>query len=195
MKISNIFNIILFICIQLILSDCMDRNKPKGFLLQRFEIIDIQLDSLVSNFINENANKKESEAIIIILRIFNCAPEFIFTITPKEYLSESFIYENTKRIVGFIELKNEQILLLSNESNKTEFEMDFYKFILPTQEQSCIPYVYFPEMQYNAYVDGTPYPPSIFDPKYYYFAYKDGQMVSIDYDKPVLIDSLECKND
>lgn len=183
-------NRILFFCIGFMLviglSACKKESKPNGFILQKFKIINNQLNSLI-NSIKDSAyiSKEANNVIILELGIHDSAPEFCFTSTKKDKLNEYFIFSSNSRIVGYIEDKSRltEIIVLSDINNLMDFEMIFYKFLIPTKEKKYFEYIYFPDDQYIVKENGKGYPPPFFDPYFYYYTYKGNRIVPVIHDR------------
>ncbi len=177
----SVTGVIVAICIGLTV--CKDVNK--GTTLQKFEIINIQLDKVISGikdsaFIKENL-ASDDYVIVMVLREFNSNLEFCFTSANKKDISNLYIYDNLTRIVGYTNNKGVEIIILSDEKSRYDFERKFYKFLIPTKEKRYFDYIYFPEDLYELDDHGIPTPRVLFDPYYYFFYFKEGNFVPINY--------------
>lgn len=161
-------------------TNCKKEKKAHGFDLQRFDVVSLQLDSVIDglkdscNFI---PSFEDGEILVMLLRIYDSIPEFCFTIANKKDFAEDYIFNSGRRIVGFIEHKNIDFIVLSTELSKTRFEMDFYNYIHPTKDTKYFDYIYFPGNMYAIMEDGIPYPPALFNPIYRSFVDNGSEIV------------------
>ncbi|BEG99463.1 hypothetical protein [Bacteroides sedimenti] len=183
-------NIIYIICIGIIfiigLFVCKNESKQNGFVLQKFNVVNRQLYSIINSIKDSAYISKASDNVIVLeLRINEFAPEFCFTSTKKEILNKYFIFGSNLRIVGYIEDRQRQaeIIVLSRIDNRVDFEMAFYKFLTPTNEKKYFNYIYFPDDQYVVKDNGEGYPPPFFDPYFYYYIYKGNNIIPAAYGK------------
>lgn len=180
--------ILLFLTILLFAIDftsCKVASKHCGFTLQKFKIVNSQLDSIIRGIKDSTYIFKQNEnVIILVLRVYNSKPEFCFTSAEKEDVSEKYIFLHNRRIVGYIDNgNNKPIIILSADSNKYDFESTFYQFLIPTGEKRCFEYIYFPDNQYSIMKDGKGYPPSFFDPYFYFYRYQGNKIIPVTYGK------------
>lgn len=179
-------NRILIVCIGflfvLIFSNCKNKSKHNGFELQRFKVLNIQLDSIIRG-IKDSAHilKHGEDVIVLVLRTYESNPEFCFTSVKADDVADDYIYSNNRRIIGYIDNNEIPIIVLSTESNIYDFEMAFYKFLIPTGDKKYFDYIYFPDNQYSVNDRGFGSPPPSFDPYYYYYTYKGAKIVSTKY--------------
>ncbi len=166
------------------LASCKKESRHNGFVLQNFKIINNQLNSIIKG-IKDSAyiSTKSSDVILLELRIHDSVPEFCLTSAKKDKLNEYYIYSSNSRIVGYIEDKSVQteVIILSDIDNKVDFEMTFYKFLVPTNDTKCFEYIYFPNNQYSVDARGFGAPPPFFDPYFYYYVYKGNKIISVTY--------------
>ena len=163
---------------------CKNATKHNGFTLQRFEIVNKQLNSVIQGMTDSTHILKQSDDVIVmVLRIYNSNPEFCFASTKKDKLNEYFIFSSNSRIVGYIENKHfpNPIIVLSEIDNIVDFEMTFYKFLVPTDDKKCLDYIYFPDNQYSVDSRGFGPPPPLFDPYFYYFTYINQRIIPATY--------------
>lgn len=179
-KILKFFIVLLF---TVNFTSCKIESKRYGFTLQNFNVVNSQLDSIIRGIKDSTHILKQKESVIVlVLRVNDSKPEFCFTSTEKEEVSEMYIYKNNRRIVGYIDNgKDRPIIVLSTISNKYDFESTFYDFLTPTNEKKYFEYIYFPENQYSIMKDGKGYPPSFFDPYFYYYRYQDNKIIPVIY--------------
>ncbi|BEG98041.1 hypothetical protein BSYN_03060 [Bacteroides sedimenti] len=169
----------------MIFVSCKVESKHKGFTLQNFKVVNGQLDSIIRG-INDSTHilKQKGYVIILVLRVYDSKPEFCLTSAEKEAVSEKYIYLNNRRIVGYLDNGNDEpIIILSTDCNKYDFESTFYTFLNPTGKKKYFEYIYFPDNQYSLKNDGTGYPPSFFDPYFYYYRYQENNIVPVTYDR------------
>ena len=189
MKIRNI-NRILMACLGflfvLAFSNCKNKLQHNGLKLQRFKVINTQLDSIIRGIKDSSYILKHGDdVIVLVLSTYKSNPEFCFTSVKKEDLNEYFIFSSNSRIVGYIEDKSNttEVIVLSNINNRVDFEMIFYKFLIPTKEKKYFDYIYFPNDQYSVDDRGFGPPPPFFDPYFYYYTYKGNKITPSNYDE------------
>lgn len=182
----------LIVCISflflLTLVSCKNKSKPEGFVLQRFDIINPQLDSLI-RYVEDSIEYRDNtenlftkqEVLILLLRVYNSHPEFCFGETDKKDFSEAVIYRMLSRVVGYIETGKRTIIVLSTDPSIHNFEMTFYKFILPTEDKHRFDFIYFPDDLYYADENGWPLPPPLGADIYQYYAYNKGKFDYMNY--------------
>lgn len=152
-----------------------------GFVLQEFNVINPKLDSIIS--IVQKQPKilaQDDDVIVLILRDYDSKPEFCFTSCKSLEVSEKYIYNNTRRIVGYID-NPVPIIILSDVLNIYDFEAIFYKFLRPTIVKRRFEYLYFPDNQYYADVHGAGKIPSFFDPYFYVFSFDGDSFEKMNY--------------
>ena len=191
-SINKIF-IILFTFISLI--DCnrlpkfgeINENFPhgRGFTLQRFEFIDPQLDNLIQDVKNNTEIKnriKKTENVILLNLIINDSSEIKLGITLVDIddVAKRHIFNTTQRIVGYVALKSDTLIVLSNAHSQFDFEVNFYKFIRPTSDTKYFDYIYFPDDLYKVDEKGIPLPPPLYDPLFYSYIYKNNEFILTD---------------
>ena len=143
---------IFIISLILIISSC--NKSSSGFVLQNFEVSNHKLDSLIINLTGEYIKKyKEEDRQIIVLELLSndSIPEFWFSFHEKNELRDYLIFQQNRRIIGYITKNNLQIILLSKINSKIEFENTFCTFIYPTEKKQRCDYIYFPDYQYKMY--------------------------------------------
>ena len=146
----------------------------KGFTLQQFEVINFKLDSLIRDAIEKVkiSNKTwEAKNVVLLDLLIDDTREILFNFTFVNYydISEHHIFNDIQRIVGYIDIKNDTLIVLSNVHSKRDFECTFYKFIRPTSKKQYFDYIYFPDDLYKVSENGIPPPPLLYD--YYRFGY------------------------
>ena len=149
--------------------NCRD---SKGFSLQQFEIKNTQLESIIHSFVDSIAKVEDlSNSIpIMALHRLDSFPTFYFTIVEKEDVSHSCIFDKNRRIVGYIKTKSKDMIVLTTENSKFYFQMEFYKFLIPTNHTKQFDFIYFPDDMYCVPDEkGIPCPPLLFEPNYKVF--------------------------
>jgi hypothetical protein len=150
---ENRFKSFIFI-ISLILVTSSCSKSPSGFVLQNFEVSNHKLDSLINSLTSEYLKKskeKDRQIIVLELLVNDSIPEFWFSFHEKNELRDYFIFQQNRRIIGYITKNNLQIILLSKINSKIEFENTFCTFIYPTEKKQRFDYIYFPDDQYKMY--------------------------------------------
>jgi len=143
---------IFIISFILVISSCS--KSPSGFVLQNFEVSNHKLDSLINSLTSEyiKKSKDENKQIIVLEFLVNDSiPEFWFSFHEKNELRDYFIFQQNRRIIGYITKNNLQVILLSKINSKIEFENAFCTFIYPTEIKQRFEYIYFPDDQYKMY--------------------------------------------
>ncbi len=179
--------IISLICMGLTGGSCKG-DAQKGTILQKFEIINASLINVINGIKDsmyiEKHLTEDDYVIVMELGDFDSNLEFGFTFANKKNISSLYIYDNLMRIVGYTENNDVDVIILSYEKSKFDFERKFYKFLIPTKEKRCFEYIYFPEDLYRVDDKGIPSPPVVFDPHYYYFYFKEGSFIPANYNVP-----------
>ena len=183
-------NNFLIFCIGLLIVfgtvSCKEKTKQNGFVLQKFKVINTQLSSIIKGIKDSAFILKETNEIIVLrLRIHDSLPTFCLTSAKINKLNEYFIYSSNSRIVGYIEDESipTEVIVLSDINNKIDFEMAFYKFLIPTKDKKCFEYIYFPDNQYSVDSRGFGAPPPFFDTYFYYYTYKGGKIIPVAHGK------------
>jgi hypothetical protein len=162
------------------LTACKRESKHNGFVLQRFNVVNNQLNSIIKG-IKDSAQilKFGDDVILLVLRMNDSVPEFCFASTKKKDINEEYIYRENRRIVGYIVNKSlsTEIIVLSNLNSSVDFGMIFYKFLVPTVDKKCFDYIYFPDNQYTIDARGFGPTPPVFDPYYYFYTYKENRII------------------
>jgi hypothetical protein len=155
----------------IIFSFCIFISCDKsGFELQRFEIRNKDLINLADNYIDsvkkyDSISKLEYVPVIILHKIdSNPAFYFYYDNIKKEDLSTKFIASYNRRIIGYLEINGIEVIVLSTENEKFYFELEFYKFLIPTDQTKQFHYIYFPSDMYCLDEDGLPCLSGIYEP-------------------------------
>ena len=182
----------------IILIGCCKTSIPqKGFSLQEFKIANKELDKVVKIISKEFYSQSQSKNISNLNLLLDLReskdtiPEFWFTyFDDNDDLRERIIYRSNKRIVGYINCNNIDVILISSIAYKSDFEELFCKFIYPTNNTKQFDFLYFPANQYqfNKYIVAKDKADSLtkwvteaefFDPAYIVFRYENGKMVNL----------------
>ena len=136
--------IILLIASLGLFISCSIRNDshPKGFILQRFEVVNHDLDTTLKSLKNRDLVRKlnqDDDIIILMLKqLEDSTLGFFIQRSTKVHFSNNFIASSNNRVVGYIEYKNlptGRIIVLSNVSSIFDFESLFYRFMIPTKDK------------------------------------------------------------
>ena len=179
MKRANIISTLLFIVFILAFYNCSNDNS-RGFSLQQFDVKNIQLDSIICSFMNNNNEEIKdlsNKVPILALHHIDSFPAFNFTFVEKEDVSPYCIFEENRRIVGYVEIKNKDVIVLTKTNSKLYFAMEFYKFLIPTNHTKKFDFIYFPDDMYCVPDEnGIPCPPHSFEPNYKVYIYKNNKL-------------------
>jgi hypothetical protein len=150
-----------------VLCSCSCNSKENGFYLQQFEIKNTQLDSIIQIFIDNEVKTVPNAIPILILHSIDSIPAFYLTETEKKYVSVKYIFQDNNRIVGYTEVKNSDVIILSTINSKFDFEMEFYKYLIPKNNTRLFEFVYFPNDLYcTSLTEDIPCPPMLFHYQY-----------------------------
>ena len=152
-KLKILLSIIIIICG---FTSCRTSCTSDGFNLQNFEISNHKLDSIVNVFTHEynkntkkNSEVKSNNVIVIDLQFIDSIPQFWFSINDEKELREKYIFQQNRRIIGYLTRNNCNIILLSGINSKNEFENIFGQFVFPTKLKKTFDFLYFPDNQYE----------------------------------------------
>ena len=147
----NRINFLLFISILvLLLMSC--KRVSCGFNLQKFEISNHKLDSIIGKLTAEyekNCSIEKRKIVVLDLRFIDSIPQFWFSFHEKDELRDYFIFYQNRRIIGYLSKNNTELILLSDINSKNEFEKLFSNFIYPTKKKKIFEYIFFPNNQYK----------------------------------------------
>jgi hypothetical protein len=163
-------------------------SHNRGFTLQRFDIINNQLNHLLQGVKDSTmikSNIQDPEKIILLNLIADDSKNIELSITSvyKDRVSKHHIFNYSTRIVGYITIERDTLIVLSNVFSQFDFEATFYKFIKPTTDTQYVDYIYFPDDLYNVDETGIPFPPLLYNPYYYWYIYEGGQFVFYHHDE------------
>lgn len=143
--IKKLLNKLIVFCITImLLGSCVSHN---GFNLQQFVIVNRQLYSIIQEYIGNNSIERD-KAIILFLDKQDTMKYFSICTANKSLLSD-IIFENNHRIVGFVYLKSQYVVVLSSVQSKFVFENTFYKYIVPTHKKRQVDFLQFPDNMYG----------------------------------------------
>jgi hypothetical protein len=147
-----------------------------------------QLDAIIAQFVDsaKSDGLTLDEIPILILHNFDSVPAFYFTTGTKTDIYKLHIFEDNRRIVGYIESKSIDIIVLSTVNSLFDFEMEFYDFIIPETKTKQFEFIDFPKDMY-CLNDGIPCPPLLFDPQYSIFLFKSGTFVPLEIDNKLFL--------
>jgi len=157
-------------------------NYPSGhgFTLQRFDVISTQLKSIVHEYKKER-KKDEDIATVLYLNLNDSAEVVVGMISlDKRYdtISKKHIFEPNNRIVGFMVVEKDTLIVLSNIEHIVDFSIKAYKFIRPTNDKQYFDYIYFPDDLYCLTDEnGIPCPPELYDPFPTWYIFKNNEFI------------------
>lgn len=186
--------ILIFILLLNIFSSCDRRINNCSFRLQEFVISNYGLDSIVNLFTHDynsvNNNMDNGNVIVIDFQYHDSIPQVWISIHEKNELRDKYIFQQNKRIIGYL-IKNERtIVLLSGVNLKSDFEFIFGSFIYPKSNTKRFDYIFYPDNQYESdsvvvrlesgdVIKKSRWPVvySMYNPHYVQFKYVDGVFV------------------
>lgn len=169
--------IILFPC----LFSCVN-NTNNGFKLQKFTVLNANLQIIIDSLDRKIEEKKQKDyELVLELNKHDSLPEFWFIYGTKGAINHH-IFSTNRRIVGYLENKNIDVLLLSNINDKMRFESFFYSFVKPSDKTKEFNYIVFPSWQYAVDENGRglPYPSVDYQYLFYIFENKKIEQVVSD---------------
>ncbi|MDD4970296.1 MAG: hypothetical protein PHT07_12800 [Paludibacter sp.] len=143
------FSVLIPILIFLLIS-C--KPVPCGFNLQKFEISNHKLDSIINKFTAEygkNCSIEKRKIIVLDLRFIDSIPQFWFSFHEKDELRDFFIFYQNRRIIGYLTKNKSELIVLSDVNSKNKFEKLFSNFIYPTKKSKIFDYIFFPDNQFK----------------------------------------------
>ncbi len=139
----NKFLHIVFLLSCIIFNNCSDR---KGLFLEEFAVKDIELDSIVNLMIHQEI--LPNYVWVLELNKKDSVYSFAFSRQEQESVGYKYVYYRNKRIIGFINKNDYDIIVLSDINHKKDFLKSFYHFIEPVCQTKRFPYLFFPDNQY-----------------------------------------------
>ena len=169
--------IIFFMCT--ILFGCKEETNM-GLKLQGFIIENPELQGVLNNACVKVQMLKNDEFVLVLdLKLRDSDPEFWITYLEKKNLNY-YIFNANRRIVGYINVLNRDVVVLSTINSVTNFELTFYEFLKPTDYLKRFSYVYFPEHQYRINSHGIGYPPILRDYNFLIYKFSEKRFVKLD---------------
>lgn len=183
---------ILLVCVGLFYCGC-NTNKHCGFTLSEFHVDDGMLKNIVDSMVLMHQQSLQSETKKVLslnLTRKDSSLVFIFSLMGKDDLVNKYIYRDNKRIVGYTNSGNTEVILLSDIDDLSEFGRLYAKFIHPTGILKEFSYIYFPEGLYVGNGQNTwPQFELIYDPTYIIYQYVNNRFLPLLITKdPSLID-------
>jgi len=177
---------IIFLIITLLIGCTVKNNSKgidaeKGFNLQKFVIINKELQTVV-NDITKGINLDRPAEVLTLtleLRKYKSNLEFWFYLVKKEEVTYR-IFSHNQRIVGYLTDNEKDVLVLSDIDNRFDFEFIFYKFIQPTDTNKRFNFVYFDENQYQVDEQGGGFPPHDVIAPCVAYVFQDNKMVKME---------------
>ena len=169
--------LLLFLTMEIIVS-CRTSDKENGFLLEEFIVDEVELKSIVDSVIKKHLTILQSEEKVMSLNITHkdSITFFVFSLRNKNEIIDKYIYRENKRILGYINSMNEEILLLSDIDELPEVGLICNHFVHPTGNVQLFEYLKYPS---NLYIgedhNSWPYFELIYDPTYIIFPYKNNR--------------------
>ena len=128
----------------MLLGSCVSHN---GFNLQQFVIVNRQLYSIIQEYIGNNSI--EGDKVFVLFLDQQDTIEYFSICKVNQSLLSEIIFENNHRIVGFVYLKSQYLVVLSSVKSKFVFESTFYKYIVPTNRKRQFDFLQFPDNIYS----------------------------------------------
>lgn len=160
-------------------NSCSDR---KGLFLEEFAVKDIKLDSIVNLMIHQE--NLPNYVWVLELNKKDSIYSFAFSRQEQESVGYKYVYYRNKRIIGFINKDDYDIIVLSDINHKKDFLKSFYTFIEPACQTKRFSYLYFPDNQYcdesMQEYNGIRIPTSglSYEPTYTEFLYKNREFIT-----------------
>lgn len=155
---------------------CHGVEKHNGFRLNEFAIDDVRLRAIVDSMVEMHLpvlqSEKEKKIISLNFSRKDSVLYFVFSLRDEEELIVKYIYRENKRIVGYTNSRNIEVILLSDIDDLSEFGKQYERFIHPTKNSKAFNYMKFPE---NLYIrdDSNTWPDFelLYDPTYIVYPY------------------------
>jgi len=183
----------------IILTGCITKenrqiiNTEKGFMLQKFEIKNKDLQDTINNLtyiVNNRTDKYKDYILTLELRQYKSNIEFWFDFINKENAAYKINTYNL-RVVGYITDNSEDVILLSNINNRFDFEFIIYKFIQPTDRTKRFDFIYFDDTQYQVDKEGRGLPPLGIRDNYTIYIFQNNELIKKDDDFNWYLERLE----
>lgn len=161
---------------------CTSKKETQcGFILQHFEITNSALSEILldaKDNVYTNVLSEADDVMVMVLRSYGNSPFFTFTTARKGDISSDLIFDQNRRVVGYIEVEKEPVIVLSNIADKYEFVDIFYHFIHPTEQKHQFDFIYFPNQMYPIpdESDNIP-PPHLVNYPHYSYIFDNGRFI------------------
>lgn len=172
--------LLLFISIIGLLYSCDSSNKEEGFVLEEFVIDDSDMKSIADSVVEMHLSILQSNKQILSLNLSqkDSALFFIFSLRNEKDLVYNYIYRENKRIVGYTNIGDVKLILLSDINNLSELGSQFGKFIHPTGNSEVFRSLNYPQ---NLYIgegeNAWPTFELIYDPTYIVYPYVNNRFL------------------
>ncbi len=172
--------LLLFISIIGLLYSCNSSNKEEGFVLEEFVIDDSDMKSIADSVVEMHLSILQSNKQILSLNLSqkDSALFFIFSVRNEKDLVYNYIYRENKRIVGYTNIGDVKLILLSDINNLSELGSQFGKFIHPTGNSEVFKFLNYPQ---NLYIgegeNAWPTFELIYDPTYIVYPYVNNRFL------------------
>lgn len=161
---------------------CNTPNKDSGFPLEEFAIDDARLKSIVDSMTEMHLpmlQPDDNEQVLSLnLTKKDSTTLFIFSLRKKDEIINRYIYRENKRILGYTNSKNEEVILLSDIDDLDELGLLFGRFIHPTGTCKSFSYMKYPS---NLYIgeeqNSWPNFELIYDPTYIIYPYLNNRFL------------------
>jgi len=155
---------------------CNVSEKRCGFRLSEFVIDDVRLGSIIDSMVEMHLpilqSDKEKKVLSLNLARRDSSLLFVFSLRGEDELINRYIYRENKRIVGYTNSGDIDVILLSDIDDLSELGQQYGRFIHPTGKHKAFKYMKFPENLYigdnlNTWPDFE----LVYDPTYIVYPY------------------------
>lgn len=175
-------NFLLFITIISIIGlffGCNSSNKEDGFFLEEFTIDNNEMRSIVDSMVEMHLpvlqSGEKKQILSLNLSQKDSALFFIFSIRNEKELIYKYIYRENKRIVGYTNSGDINVILLSDIDDLSNFGSIFERFIHPLGNSKLFNYMKYPHNLYIGEGENTwPTYELFYDPTYIIYSYVNG---------------------
>lgn len=185
-KVLNHFAIgkaILFSLLIMGIGSCNMSDKDNGFHLEEFAIDDIILESIVDSMVEMHLpilqSEKDEHVVSLNLAKRDSVLLFVFSSRKKNEIINRYIYRENKRIMGYINSKDKEVILLSDIDHLADIGTLYGRFIHPTGNKKPFKYMKYPS---NLYIgenqDSWPHFELIYDPTYIIYPFMNNRFLS-----------------
>lgn len=178
---SKVKYVLFLITITCLFYNCTLPNSD-GFELEEFTIDNFELQSVVDSVVEmySSALQPTENRLILSLNLSHkdSVLFFIFTMRNEYELINRYIYWENKRIVGYTNIKNTYLILLSDIDNLPELGKQYGRFIHPTGGSKVFSYIKFPKKLYaNKGACSWPDFEMVYDPTYIVYPYVNNRFL------------------